>query len=456
MVSAIAMLTSIYVARVLSPENYGIYGVYISYVGIFQVVASLGLSATVTREVARNQDKSLTIFKASALSYTLGYIIAFIVFQFYYFFGSEDFSYDIRILMLISLLSMTSWTLFQNIAFGMQRMEFVGIIKLVIAVLLLVTLFVIPEEYLSVKLVFALTIGSQLAKDVIFYIALRRYELLRTDEPLGFQELLMYAKKLIMDSVPFLIMGLFSMLSNQFPILFLNENSGAEEVAFYNVANKLLIPMTLVITTALSAIYPNLSKLYEVDKERYVSKIKIGFNLIVFIGVISGFVITLFGNEIVYYLFGDEYANTGKVMAYQVWYLVFFSFFGFIGGILSSSDHQKKLSVLSIVYALISVPFLWYGSQHGAKGLSIAFVVASIVNMTYHWYYMNKLLPFSVGMRYTVSLFIPLLLVFGIAMNIPMDLPILIRTTILIAFVLIVFFGFKNKILSLIKLILNK
>lgn len=455
MVSAVAMLTSIYVARVLSPENFGLYSVYISYVGIFQVIASLGLSATITREVARNQSKSLVIFKASIIAYSVGFFMAVITFILYYYFGGENFSYDIRILMILSLMSLTSWTLFQNIAFGMQRMEFVGIIKLIVALILLLVLFLMPKEMLSVKLVFGLTIASQLLKNIIFYFSLRRYGMFLSDEVYNFKQLFFYAKKLIIESVPFLIMGLFSILSNQFPILFLNENSGSKEVAFYNVANKLLIPMTLVISTALSAIYPNLSKLFEVDKVKYVNKIKIGFSFIVLVGLVSGFVITLFSNEIVYILFGKEYANTGKVMAFQVWYLVFFSFFGFIGGILSSSDKQKRLSILSVIYAIISVPFLWFGSKYGAIGLSIAFVLASLVNLTYHWYYMNRSLPYSLGIKYSIFLFTPLVITFLIVINIPTNLPILFRGTLLLIFLAVLVFAFKKKINTIKNFILN-
>ena len=452
MVSVLGMLTSIYIARVLSPENYGIYGVYIAYVGIFQVLASLGLSATITREVARNQNKSLIIFRASVIAYTIGFFLAFIAFHVYYFFGNESFSYDIKILLLLSLFSLTSWTLFENIAFGMQRMEFIGIIKLIVAVILLLVLVSIPEDKLSVVLFFSLTIASQFVRDVIFYFALKRYRMFLSDEIYNLKQLFLYSKKLIIDSIPFLIMGLFSMLSNQFPILFLNDNSGAQEVAFYNVANKLLIPMTLVITTALSAIYPNLSKLFELDKTKYINKIRIGFNLIAFIGLLGGFVITLFGNEIVYILFGNEYANTGKVMAYQVWYLVFFSFFGFIGGILSSSDKQKELSILSIFYAAVSVPFLWYGSMYGAIGLSIAFIIASCINLSYHWYFMNRLLPFSMGVKYPIFLFTPIIITFIISINIPANLTILFRVVILLIFLTVLVFFYKKKFIALRKL----
>ena len=186
-----------------------------------------------------------------------------------------------------------------------------------------------------------------------------------------------------------------------------------------------------------------------------MNKIKIGFNLIVLIGLLGGFIVTLFGNEIVYILFGSEYANTGKVMAYQVWYLVFFSFFGFIGGILSSSDKQKELSILSIFYAAVSVPFLWYGSMYGAIGLSIAFFVASLVNLSYHWYCMNVLLPSSLGVKYTIRLFTPLIITFLVAINIPIDLSIFYRVIIMIVFILIFFLSFNNKIISIKNLIFN-
>jgi O-antigen/teichoic acid export membrane protein len=45
LVSMIAMITSIYIARILSPIHYGEYSVILSIIAMFQVFSCLGLSA---------------------------------------------------------------------------------------------------------------------------------------------------------------------------------------------------------------------------------------------------------------------------------------------------------------------------------------------------------------------------------------------------------------------------
>ena len=366
LVSLIGMVTSIYIARVLSPLYYGEYAVVLSIIGMFQVLASLGLSATVTREVARNQNNSKPIFKASVWAYSGGFFIASFFLLIYMLFAKESNSGFMIVLMILSLFSQSLWSLFENIAFGMQRMEYSGLINLILTSLIFVTYIVIPKVYISVELVLMVIVVAQLFKDGLYYYFCKKNKLF-TGEVFEKGSYKTNSFQFVKDSFPFLIMGGFSMMSNQMPILFLNAYSGAEQVAFFNTANKLLLPITLFITTAMTALFPNLSKLYLLDKEIYKAKIKTALTAIALLGVFGAITVTIFSSEIVTLLYGKAYQNTGLVIAYQCWFVIAFAYFCFFGSIFSSSDNQKLLCYLSIAYASVSVPILWVGSHYGAE-----------------------------------------------------------------------------------------
>lgn len=450
LVSLIGMITSIYIARVLTPIHYGEYAVLISIVGMFQVLASLGLPSTITRTIARNQEQSKSIFRASTWAYSGGFFLASFFLLLYMLLVNETNSGFMIFLMVLSLFSQSLWNAFENVAFGMQRMEYSGVINLIITSLLFVVYILIPKVYISVAVVLTVSVVSQILKDVLYYFFCKKNKLLTGDVLVG-TNFRTDAFQLIKDSMPFLIMGGFSMLSNQMPILFLNANSGAEQVAYFNTANKLLLPITLFITTAMTALFPNLSKLYLSDKESYREKIKTALFAIALLGVFGAITVSFFRSEIVSLLYGKAYQNTGLVMAYQCWFVIAFAFFCFFGSIFSSSDKQKLLSVLSIAYAIVSVPILWLGSYYGAEYLSLAFLLTAVINMSYHWYFMQRILSSPLPNTFTFKLFGLIILPFVFSLLIPENLELWLKIFIYLCTIGGLGLLVKNYIISLLK-----
>ena len=455
LISVIGMFTSVYIARVLSPEIYGKYGVLISLASIVSVFSTLGLTTTVTRDVSRDQNNSAFYLYSSAIAYLIGFILAAVIYLICYKLDLILVDNQFHILVLISIFFSSAWNLIQNIAFGMQRMEHVSIINLIMTMLLLVVYIIIPEEFVTLIFVFAVSIVIQIIKDIVFFVSLKKSKLFKTSKSFSFKELVASSIVLIKISFPFLIMGFFSMLSNQMPIQFLNINSGVDQVAFFNTANKLLLPISLIITTAMTAIFPNLAKLYIADKSNYIQIIRRGFQLLIYFGVFGSIIITLFRNEIVNLVYGEKYASTALVLTYQVWFMVAFAIFNFIGSILSSSDNQKLLSYLSIVYAIVSVSIFWFGSFHGAEYISLSFLLASFINLTYHWYFMEKSLSWPFDNKYRLKLLAALLIPGTLLSFLPISISLLTRIIFCFVFIgLIVIFNFK-KIKYIIKLKFN-
>ena len=83
-----ALFVGILVARYLGPENYGIMNYVISYVSIFTIVATFGMSNIEIRELSRNKEKKNSILGTcfiirvcfSLIAY-LGVVLSLFVFQ---------------------------------------------------------------------------------------------------------------------------------------------------------------------------------------------------------------------------------------------------------------------------------------------------------------------------------------------------------------------------------------
>lgn len=433
LVNLISMITAVYIARQLSPKYYGQYAVLISTIAIFQVFANLGLQSIVIRTISRNQKNIKKIVKNSALAYCVGFLFALILFSGYKLFNPGEESLLIMIFMMLSMFANSMWTLLQNIAFGLQRMEYEAVVNIVIATSLFLLYVIVPSEYLSLEFVFCVLVFSQLIKGIIFYAIAVNKNIFVVHLSLD-SKVISGAKDLIKTSFPYLIMGVFSMTSSQLPIIFLSENSGSSQVAFFNTANKLLIPITLVISAAMTALFPNLSRLYAIDKDLYKKRVETAFVFIVFFGTLGAVFVSIFRSEIVLIIFGEAYKNTGLVLAYQSWYMILFAMFCFFGSVFGSSDKQKLLGYLSVIYAILSVPVLWFGSFKGATYLSMSYLLVSIINMTYHWYYLQKILPTPFSKKFTFILFSSLLILFLASLLVQENLSIGIKVLIFLSF----------------------
>lgn len=382
----LSMIINIIVARVLAPEHYGEYSLVLTYVSMFYFVASLGLSQLVTRSVARDQDNSDYFFRLSLWLRLLGFVIAAVAFGIYGVVMKVDFSTVALFAILGGVFLESLWDAQQNVAFGMQRMEWNTIIGISSTLLnLLVYLFMyfcLPRSFFTVASVLWVYLGIYIIKNAAYYFCMRRFGLLRlhdVDRPIT----LPVCRSFLIESFPFYIMYLLGLFTGQFPILFLEHNAGIEEVAYFNTANKLLLPITLFMNTAFSAFFPNQSILFAKDRQAFSRQTRRVLMLVCGIGVFLALCISLLKGEIVWLLYGEAYRSTADVLAYQSWYVVMYSIFCLNGSTLGAADAQLKLAVCSVIYALVSTPILYFSSRFGAHGLAMGFVVASIINLAY-------------------------------------------------------------------------
>lgn len=421
-VNIISMFTSVYIARVFAPEKYGEYGVLLSIIAVFQSIASLGLPSILTREIARNQEHSRFYYVAARTMANWGCLLAWVLATA---FGLIFYAVPVTQLVLILLIIWMNnvWAILQSTAYGMQRMEFNGMINLATTLVLMLVYVAIPRRFISIDCVLLVSLICLTLKNIVYYFVCRRQKIFTGAVPEA-REVRKKGRWMIYASYSFLVMGLFSMLTTQVPVFFLSTNSSAEEVGYFNTANKLLLPLVLFVSTLSTAIFPNLSQLYVNDRVRYVQKLKLVFSTIAFLGILSCFFLSLFRSEIVALIYGEAYKNTGLVMAYQCWFMLAHVMFCFFGGIFTSSDNQKLLMYLSIAYACVNVPILWIGSYFDAQILSLCYVIGAAINISYHWYFMEKVLDFAISRKFTILLFGSILLFMGLSLVIPEHLNI--------------------------------
>ncbi|HEY1055124.1 MAG TPA: polysaccharide biosynthesis protein, partial [Emticicia sp.] len=213
------------------------------------------------------------------------------------------------------------------------------------------------------------------------------------------------------ESYPYLLLVLVLLPFTHFSNNFLDLNSSKEELGYFNLADRLIGPVSLVLDIALISLFPNLSSLWAKNKQQFINLINNGFIYYMLISLIFCFLFTLFIEDIFILLFTTEYLPAVRVCQLQIWYLFLSSIDYFMGIILSSANRDKTILRLGVVRAVMATPILYYGSNFGALGLSTAYVLSFTVFQIYLWYIFKKELSVKIKhenpiMLLSISLFV--------------------------------------------------
>src|ERR1035437_3189924 len=223
------MLSSIKIARSLTPVLFGAYNLLFVHVLIFGGLASLGLRNIIIRSVARDNGIVKRVFFISIILRAIGFLLSIILFCTYFILypSYDDFLF---ILVILCILSNLLFDLSESVAFGLEKMEFSGVIILLNALFWFLTILLIPKSMFTLHLIFSLFVFFNSLKTIIYFFSIYKAGFIK-----GFI-LEHFEKRQIIEfsklSFPYYYLDLFTLISNQIPLLFLEYRSGVAQIGF--------------------------------------------------------------------------------------------------------------------------------------------------------------------------------------------------------------------------------
>ncbi|MEJ0106413.1 MAG: hypothetical protein WDO19_29425 [Bacteroidota bacterium] len=166
---------------------------------------------------------------------------------------------------------------------------------------------------------------------------------------------------------------------------FLDINSTPAEIGYYNLASKLTSPISLVLSFALSALFPNLASIWVTDKERFLEYIKGGVKILIIIMSTICFLFTLFSKEIIVLLFSKDYSPAIRICQLEAWYYVLMGVNSMIGVSLGASDKEKVMLKTTLVN-LLSQRHCFIGEVCTVRwAMAYAYIVSFSIFEFYLW-----------------------------------------------------------------------
>lgn len=371
---------TIYVARYLGAEGFGIISLAISITGIFGIMVDLGLTTLMIREVSRDQSRtSKFITNTAILKIILSLLAGGALIIFLNLSGYSQLVQNVVYLLYISVIVNTFSLIFSALMQAAEKMEYVSVSTILNSVVLLggtlVGIYYTRDIYYFATL-YILANSLNFIYLALIYLWKFGFPQLEVD--------LSFWKPTLQEAWPFGIAGLSGSLYTYVDSIILSLIQGNLVVGWYSAAYRLML-ITLFIPSAVNtAIFPLMSRLYVSSQDSLVLINERYFKYMLILGLPLGFGTTILANKIVLLIFGADFAPAVIALQILIWTMVFTFAGATFVQILQSVNKQLLLTKISLICLAINVVLnLILIPRYSYIGASLVTVFTEIILVSY-------------------------------------------------------------------------
>lgn len=398
----VSFVVTLWLARYLAPELFGVYNYAIAFTALFSVVATFGLQSVVVQYlVDKPEQQNSTLASAFAIQ-LVGGVIAFVISVLVAFnlVGSEP-SVLVAVLLLSTInLFRFSDTVRYYFESRVQSKRIVVTENLVFMLIVLLRIAMILLELPLIYFVALLVLEAVLTTLAFLWLfGIQKFKALKFDNS-NFQSMLKVAWLLALS------VGA-AMLYMRVDQIMLASLLNQEAVGIYSAAVRISEIWYVFPAVIVGSVFPRIIRELRVDVARANRQLDVLLTAFSIVSISVGLLVGNCSTEIIIFLFGEDYRASASVLSIHVWSSVFV-FSGILGGRwLVAMDMQKVLLVSTLigVVANIAMNYLMipvYGVQGAAWATLVAqFMSAILVNCLHpvsrqlFWMQMSALSLFS-------------------------------------------------------------
>ena len=388
------IITFPYAARILLPEGIGTIGFLQSIISYIVLFTSLGIPLYAVREVARCKDnikqKNTTTFEILVLSLllcALGYVAVFIIGE-----AVPQINSNLKTFYILSLTILFSSLGVNWFYQAIEDFKFITIRSVVFRIISTLALFVFVKDSYDLNIYALVTVGSTVGNNIINIIHLRKYIQIGQ---VRFQALNIWRH--FIPALRIFVLNLVTSIYVHLNTILLGFMNGDEAVGYYYTGNRLTQIILTLITALGSALLPRCSNLVENSKwEEFKSITRKSYLLIFALSLPASLGLIILKEPIVNIFFGQDYAESARVLAWTAPTLFLVGLTNLIGIQILYPRGKENIviistlvgAVVSVVLNLFLIPFLSY------VGAAISTLVAEFFVLIVQLVYGKKYVPF--------------------------------------------------------------
>ncbi len=350
------LITFPYLARVLGPENIGLYNFSESYARYFAMISALGISVYGVREIAKKQDQPKALSNTFVELFSINFIATCILSVLYVF----TIYYTNK---LSSHASLFNWSfvffffqifLLEWFFTGINQFKYIAIRFFIIRLFFVAAIFIFIKESNDYVKYMQLQVGLTFFLGVINFVYLFKFIDLKNTR-IKDLNLIQHLKPLFL-----LFLTLFSIsVYLHFDSVLLGILADNESVGYYSAPLKLVKIIIAVLAAITAAMFPKMVQFFEQgDTVQFEKMLKQSFELVISIGIPTAVLVYTLAPEIIYILFGSSFELAIKPLQITSPLILIVSLstiFGFqILSVHSKDGAILKSAVVGMMFSLIA------------------------------------------------------------------------------------------------------
>jgi O-antigen/teichoic acid export membrane protein len=381
-----AIFVTIYIARYLGPENFGILSYALAIVTIFMAISRLGMESVLVRDLAKHPEEAKAYMGTAYSLMLLAAITSLAILSVLVYFFESDPKTKVYIwIIAVGLIFQT----FLVVDYGFQAQLFAKYssiaksIALGISSLLKIYLVWLKADLMLFAIAFSL-------EHVIIALMLAVTHLIKKQPGFLFVFHADLVKPLLKSAWPMVLSALAIILYMRIDQVMIKNMLDSHQLGLYAAAAKIYEGWIIVPYVLSVSLLPAIVRIKASSPERYVAGLTKVFALLFWLGVIAAIIATLAGGWIIQVTFGYAYADSSTVLSIVMWTAAFTALGSVTARYLTVENMEKKIAFRTFVALFINVALnLLLIPLYGINGAAMATLI-TIVTANYLINYIDK------------------------------------------------------------------
>lgn len=373
----VGLLVGVWVARYLGPEKYGLLNFALAFVGLFGAIATLGLQGIMVRDIVRKAEDASVILGTGFLLRVLGGLTAFCLMLAVISYLRPD---DVLVKTIVAIFGFMQVIKAKEVVkywfeSQVQSKFVVWVENSVFLVISGVKVAMILLNATLMAFVWAAFAEALLVAVLLFAVYGWKIGGLSTWK-FDFKR----AKTMLRDSWPLILSGIAVAIYLKIDQIMLGQMVGDEAVGVYSAAVRIseiwyFVPMAIV-----ASVFPAIIEAKKKSEQLYYQRFQRLFDLMVWMAIAVALPLTFLSTWLVVLLFGQEYAQSGTVLAIHIW-AALFVFLGVAGSRWYLTENRQILNLQRVSLGALSNVLLNYLMipKYGVIGSAYATVISYFI-----------------------------------------------------------------------------
>lgn len=371
----IALLVSIFVARYLGPENYGILSYAISITSLFAIATHMGLSGLAVRELVNRPEEHKELMGTIFGIKFLAALVAMAGFMVFIYNTGDSSEIEFWVLLIVSgAILLKPFEVFDFWFQAKVKAKYSSIVRAAATI----TISAIKIGLVVLGAQILLFAGAHLFQALLLGILFLFFFNREANTPLiSWNFNFSIAKKLIRQGWMIMAGAIFGMVYLKIDQVMIRWLMNAEEVGIYSVAAKLSEAWYFIPSMIVASLFPKLIELRKVEVEQFKKRLQQLFDMLYVIALVLALIVTFISQPLIDFLYGVEYSEAAVILSIHIWAGLFVfmreAFNKWIlieDAIVISMTTQGLGAVTNIVLNLLLIP------SFGGLGAAIATIIS--------------------------------------------------------------------------------